>query len=118
MPADGDGPYIFIQQGLPSVEQELPNWQPTRLSVIDRFWEQLHAFGRTSRYRATVPSAPQYGTVARILAHVGYNPRVPVAWEWVPTGGYDRDEIVALVEGGLAQDDDIIQQWFDAKEVL
>jgi hypothetical protein len=37
---------------------------------------------------------------------------------WERVGNYDPDAMVAVVERGLVNDDDIIQQWFDKSDVL
>ena len=54
----------------------------------------------------------------RLLAHTIYNPSVTVAAEWRKIGERKTTDIVGLVEEGLQSDDDIIQQWFDATEVI
>jgi hypothetical protein len=86
--------------------------------VIGRFWEQTCAFDQDCEYRVSVNNPPSYGWVAKILAHTIYNPADPVACEWMVHGKYDPKTIFALVEAGLKDDDDIIQQWFDGEQVM
>src|SRR5687767_61856 len=54
----------------------------------------------------------------RFLAHVIYSPKTGVMRRWEPAGTYVLTDIVAEVERGLETDDDIIQQWFGADDVL
>ena len=54
----------------------------------------------------------------RVLAHTVYNPKTDVICSWEASGPCELSDIVAEVERGLRSDDDIIQQWFDADEVL
>ena len=41
-----------------------------------------------------------------------------MAAKWRKIGKMNTNDIIALVEEGLQRDDDIIQQWFDATEVI
>ncbi len=111
-------PFIFIEDGIPRVTDELPRVRLYRLCVIDRSWEGAHAFDQDSQFRISVVDPPSYGPFAKFLAYTIYNPVVPDVGEWTVCGKYDPNSVLALVEAGLEDDDDIIQQWFDADEVM
>lgn len=110
--------YILVQHGCPDVVDELPAYHPNRLAVLARTWEHVHAFDDTSRYALTIDSEPTSTIWQRLLAHTFHNPSIAVAAEWRKTGERSTADIIALVEDGLKHDDDVIQQWFDATEVL
>jgi hypothetical protein len=83
-----------------------------------RTWEHVHGFSDSSRYAIAIDAAPTITIWQRLLAHTIYNPTVPVSAEWRAIGERKTSDILALVEQGLQSDDDIIQQWFDASEVM
>jgi hypothetical protein len=56
--------------------------------------------------------------VQRFLAHVIYNPTTGVTTRWEPAGSYALSDIIAEIERGLETDDDFIQQWFGAGDVI
>ena len=97
---------------------DLPAYHPNRLAVLGRTWEHVHAFDDTSRYAMMIDPEPTSTIWQRLLAHTIYNPSVTVAAEWRKVGERNTTDIIALVEDGLQRDDDIIQQWFDATEVI
>ena len=111
-------PFIVIEQGAPHIEDQLTIPRPNRLGVIRRFWEDMRAFDGHSEYRLSVSDVPNLGSVARFLAYTVYNPHVPLTCEWVVSGRYESKSILTLVGAGLEHDDDIIQQWFDANQVM
>jgi hypothetical protein len=111
-------PFIIIEHGAPRIADELPPFGANRLGVIGRFWEQTHAFDQACAYRVSVTDAPSYGWFTRLLTYTIYNPPVPLASQWTVSGKYDPSAILALVDAGLEQDDDIIQQWFEAEQVM
>lgn len=110
--------YIVIQHGCPHLADELPAYRPNRPAVMRRTWEHVHAFDEISRYAMVVDSEPTSTLWQRWLPHAIYNPTVSVAAKWCKVGERKTADIIALVEGGLQHDDDIIQQWFDAAEVM
>jgi hypothetical protein len=113
--------YIVVDFGAPHVADSLPNCAPrNRLAVIERTWEDVHAFDGQSRYRVDADHVPKFGTIARILAYSFYNPmlRVPVDANWTRCGQYQKSDLVSLVMKGLEHDDDSIQQWFGGDEVV
>lgn len=78
----------------------------------------MSAFDETSQYRLSVSDAPNYSPISRFLARTIYIPRVDLKCEWTFWGHYEKATIVELIGAGLKDDDDIIQQWFDADNVL
>ena len=103
---------------MPHVVNELWPIRPHRSDVLDRSWENEHAFDATWEYQPSVPDVPAIGGFAKMLARLIYNPRVGVTGEWKPVAKYDPAKVLALVEEGLKHDDDCIQQWFEAEEVM
>ena len=110
--------YIVVEQGSPHVTIELPRYRPNRLGVLNRFWERIDAFDENSHYRLSVGDVPSYGLLNRVLTRTLWSPKVELNTEWVRCGEYNKAVLVALVSAGLAHDDDIIQQWFGARDVL
>ena len=111
--------YIIVQYGCPNVADELPAYnRPNRLDVLGRTWEQIHAFSDSDRYSLLVDPEPVSTAWQRLLAHTFYNPSVAVSAKWVRVGDQQKQDIIALVEEGLRNDDDIIQQWFSAAEII
>jgi hypothetical protein len=111
-------PFIVIEEGAPRIEATLPAVRANRLGVMGRFWERLSAFDSGHEYRVAVANVPNYGWFAKALAYTVYNPVVPLTCEWTACGRYDPKAVLALIEAGLQRDDDIIQQWFDADQVM
>ena len=111
-------PFIVIEDGIPRVADELPPVRVYRYCLIRRSWEDSHAFNQDSEYRISVVDPPPIGPFAKFLAYTIYNPVVPDVGEWTVCGKYDPNAVLTFVEAGLEHDDDIIQQWFDADEVM
>jgi len=113
-------PRIFIvtEYGIPRVAEELKPYSPNRLAAMKASWSQCKAFDGTSRFEPKLKQELSFSTVQRLLAHTIYNPSAGVRVEWAITGVCTLAEIVAEVEKGLGEDDDIIQQWFGAGVVL
>ena len=107
-----------MEFGAPQVSKDLPVFRPNRLAVMARTWEHVHVFDSTSHYTASPREAPSLGLISRILAHTFYNPQMNLEFTWSRQSGYNQEDLVALVEAGLEQDDDLIQQWFGGDEVL
>jgi len=111
--------YIVTEFGTPSLSDSLDESDPlSRLAVMQRGWQHCFAFDIHQRYRCLPSHQPQLGKIQRFLAHVIYNPTTDVTTHWEPSGSYALSDIVAEVERGLETDDDGIQQWFGADEVL
>ena len=85
---------------------------------MERTWQYCSAFDTTQRYRPVPSGEPAIGFFQRLLAHLFYDPVTDIATRWEPAGTYVLSDIVAEVEKGLERDDDIIQQWFGADDVL
>lgn len=110
--------YIIVEYGAPHVVNELPSMRPNRLAVMARTWEQVHAFDERARYRIQPRSVPSYGMLTKVMAHTVFNPSEELDFDWQTVSDYRKDDVIRLVDEGLEHDDDIIQQWFDAAEVL
>lgn len=110
--------YVLVQHGCPRVVTDLPPYKPNRLAILRRDWEHCHGFSDTSRYAISMESEPPSTLLQRILAHTVFNPVVPVTAAWRPIGERRTADILALVEAGLRHDDDILQQFFEAADVM
>src|SRR5262245_45981820 len=111
--------FIATEFGTPYVSTSLERpGSLDRLSVMRRMWERCFAFDSQQRYRCVPSHIPKIGSVQKLLAHLIYNPMTSVTTHWEPAGGYSLSDIVAEVERGLQTDDDGIQQWFGADDVL
>jgi hypothetical protein len=111
--------YIVVEFGAPHAVDKLSEIvRMSRLAILSRTWEHAHAFDENTRYRWQVLDPPQIGWFSRFLTHSIYNPTVDVRSEWLPCGAYSSADLISLVTDGLAHDDDIIQQWFGAEEVI
>ena len=110
-------PFIVVQHGEPRVAEVLPDFQPNRLAVIAASWKEFHAFDRHSEYRQNIGDVPTFGKLAKLLARTVYNPRDNLEARWSVCGKYDEKRIAKLVDDGLTRDDDIIQQWYDARQI-
>lgn len=111
--------FIVTEFGVPHVADSLEASPPLhRLAVVGRTWLRCFAFDAHQRYCLLPSYEPRIGAVQRLLARVCYNPLTDVVTRWEPAGSYVLADIVAEVERGLQTDDDCIQQWFGADEVL
>jgi hypothetical protein len=111
--------YIVVQHGSPHVSDVLPSYDhPSRLAVLGRTWEHIHAFDDSSRYALVLDPVPPISAFQRLLASTIYNPSVSVAAQWKRVSDNRTADIISLIEEGLKRDDDIIQQWFGAPEVI
>jgi hypothetical protein len=111
--------FIVIHYGCPHVEDSLEhpvglNW----LAIIRRSWAHCFAFDAQQRYRSVPSREQKISWWQQLLARSFYNPVTDITRRWEPSGGYALAEIVALVEKGLETDDDVIQQWFGADDVM
>ena len=109
---------ICVWGGAPGVVEALPEMNPSRLGVLGKSWESVHAFSSAAEYAYHVANPPTFNRLQVLAAHTIYNPRVSVSGEWRAIGPYTRARVLELVKTGLQHDDDIIQQWFGADEVL
>ncbi len=109
---------ITITSGAPAIVRSFPEFKPTRLAVMKRFWMTEHLFSSTAEYRYQVDDAPSFNWLQVVGAHTIYDPTEQLAGAWREAGPYSKAKIVTLVEEGLAHDDDIIQQWFNGDEVM
>lgn len=112
------GQLITIECGAPRVSDDFPRMGANRLAVMTRTWEQVHVFDGDSHFTVQPREIPSFGLLTRLLAHTIYNPAVPLEFDWHRCSEYRQRDIIELVERGLQRDDDIIQQWFNADEVL
>lgn len=111
--------FITIEHGIPFVESSLSERGPmSRLALIKRTWTRSWAFDAQRRYRCVPSHEQEVSLLERMLAHTVYNPKTNVMCRWEANGPCDLSVIVAEVERGLESDDDCIQQWFDAEDVL
>ena len=111
-------PFILIEYGAPHVVEQLPAYKPNRLALMAQTGSHCNAFDAQVEYQQKVRNVPSFGLLSKVLAYTIYNPIVKVDAEWTVCGQYDPARIVALVNDGLQYDDDIIQQWFSADDVL
>ncbi len=110
--------YIVTDFGVPYVAKELRPFRPNRLAAIQATWAQCRAFDEKHWYEAVPNHVPKFSILQRLLAHTVYNPLAEIEVEWRIAGETSLPEIVAEVQKGLEWDDDGIQQWFGADEVL
>ena len=110
--------YIMIDYGCPSVSGSLPDLHTTRLGVMSRFWEHCIAFSAEAKYRIVPSDIPTFSMSARLLARIVYNPALDITFTWEECGKYSKEEVLDAVRRGLEKDDDNIQQWFDASQVI
>src|SRR5262245_57944484 len=110
--------YIVTEYGNPHVAAQLTTFQPDRLAAMKATWTHCKAFDATSRYQLQPRIVPTFSAWQRILAHTIYSPLTDIQLDWNVTGECSLAEIVSEVEKGLEKDDDIIQQWFGADDVL
>ena len=110
--------YVITEYGIPHVTEELKPFSPNRLAAMKATWLNCSAFDGVSRYEARPNRPPAFTSVQRFLAHTVYNPMTDIELEWHVVGDCDLSDILAEVEKGLETDGDIIQQWFDGKEVM
>src|SRR5436190_1392697 len=109
--------FIVTEFGIPHVADSLN--EPRRLSrlaLIKRSWQHCFAFDVHQRYKRIPTREPAIGLVQSLLAHLIYNPETDITARWEPSGSYALSDIITEVEKGLANDDDIIQQWFEADD--
>ncbi len=114
-------PFIFIYRGVPCVMDELPSWDRIcALSLLSHCWESAFAFDIERSYTVRVSDVPELGFWRKLLARTIYNPMssCEINGEWVPQGDCDLKQIVSLIRDGLEHDDDIIQQWFGADDII
>ncbi len=110
--------YVVVEHGVPHVARELRPFQPNRLAAMQATWLHCKAFDADSRYELKAHEEPSFSALQRILAHTFYNPSAGIQVEWRIVGESSLAGIVVEVEKGLKKDDDIIQQWFGADDVL
>lgn len=110
--------FIVTEYGVPHVTKELRAYRPDCLSAMKISWSHCKAFDAESRYEPKPNGMPSFSVLQRILAHTIYNPSSRIQVDWQVAGESSLAEIIAEVEKGLEKDDDIIQQWFGADDVL
>jgi hypothetical protein len=110
--------YIVFHDGVPQVSEEIPRFRPNRLGLLYRFWESTKVYGHDSVQVPLLKADIRFTALQKFLAHTIYNPRESVDFTWVNRGGYKLSAIIEDLRHGLEKDDDIIQQWFDADDVL
>jgi hypothetical protein len=111
--------FIVVEYGVPYADPSLCEGGPlNRLALMERSWMHCCAFDARQRYRGVPSHEPKVSLVERMLAHTVYNPKTDVTLRWEACGPCELPEIIAEVERGLESDDDFIQQWFGAEDVL
>ncbi len=110
--------FIVTQGGIPHVTQALEPLRPNTLGAVREAWKHSKAFDASTRYEARPPEGFRISPLKKFLAYTIYNPSLDLEIEWEPAGASGIDEIIAEVKDGLQHDDDIIQQWFGADDVL
>lgn len=110
--------FIVIQDGIPQVARELAPLRPNRLAAMKKCWERCNAFDANFRYEARPAHEIRLTSLQRFLARTIYNAPLGIEIGWEKTRPCSLSEIVAEIEESLERDDDVIQQWFGADEVL
>ena len=110
--------YIHIECGFPAVVDELPIMKPNRFGVMNRFWEREKAFSESAEFQYRVNEPPTFNSIQRLLAHLVFNPSEDLPGGWVEIGPFDKERVIEAIKQGLEVDDDIIQQWFGADDVI
>jgi hypothetical protein len=110
--------FVVTENGFPHVTEGLKPFRPNRLAVMGKAWSGSKAYDGNSRWQPKNLDLPSYNLFQRFLAHTFHNPKTDLEIPWEITGECTLTEIVSDVERGLEKDDDIIQQWFSADEVL
>ena len=110
--------FIVTAYGIPSITKELTPFYPNRLAAMGKSWSYCKAFDGLSRYEPRPERKPSFSIFQRFLANTFYNPPTGICVAWQVSGACTLKEIIEEVEKGLEKDDDIIQQWFSADEVL
>jgi hypothetical protein len=83
-----------------------------------KVWGESKAYDEESRWQPQSIELPSFNLFQRVLAHTFYNPKTDIEIPWEVSGESTLSEIVSDIERGLEKDDDIIQQWFGADDVL
>lgn len=110
--------FILVSCGAPLVVPNLnPVTEATRDAVRNEFWTEERAFSAEHEYALRVSNPPTFSRLQRVMSAF-HSPRVSVDSEWVKVGPYSKTRVVQLVDAGLKHDDDVIQQWFNADDVL
>jgi len=110
--------YVVTEYGIPHVTEELKPYRLNRLAAIKATWLNCRAFDGVSRYEARPNRPPSFTALQRFLAHTVHNPMTDIEVKWHVAGDCDLSDILTEVEKGLEKDDDIIQQWFGAEDVM
>jgi hypothetical protein len=110
--------YIVLEHGVPRVVDSLWPLEVDRLAVVKRVWEHCKAFSADSRYELVVTDVPQITPLQRMLAYTIYNPSVDLTATWTRVSDRLTSDFLDAVRAGLAQDDDVITQWFGSDEVM
>jgi len=110
--------FIITEFGIPHVAEFLTPLRPDRLAAMKSSWKHCKAFDGTARFEPVPDATPSFSALQRFLAHTVSNPPSGLIVNWRITGDCSLAEIIAEVEAGLEKDDDMIQQWFGADDVL
>ena len=110
--------FVVTENGFPHVTDRLKPFRPNRLAVMAKAWSESKAYDEKSRWRPQPIELPSFNRFQKFLAHTFYNPKTDIEIPWEADGESTLSEIVSDVERGLEKDDDIIQQWFGADDVL
>ena len=112
--------FVYVTHGVPLILKEKPrdNKQLRRREIATRTWENEHLFDAESHYQYAASNVPELTPFQGFLARTIYNPVVPLSGKWRRVGDFDASDLLTAVQVGLDHDDDIIQQWFDASDVL
>ena len=112
--------FVVLTHGLPYAVSEMPLSikKLRRHEIILRTWEDEFVFDSESQFRYVASVMPSISPFQRFLAKTIYNPVIPFTAELQRICDFRQDDLVAAVKKGLDRDDDIIQQWFEGKDVV
>jgi len=110
--------YIITEDGFPHVANELNPYSPNRLAAASATWNHCKAFDGEKKYEAVPEKQIKLTLFQKFLAHTIYNPSANISVGWKESGTCELKEIRDEIKKGLEADDDIIQQWFDAGDVI
>lgn len=110
--------FILTSFGVPDLAESLVPLQPDRKALIAKTWLRCKAFDENSRFEPIPEKAPEFSGLQRFLAHTIYNPEEKIEIHWRRTGDCQLSEIRSEIQEGLQHDDDLIQQWLSADDIV
>ena len=110
--------FILTSFGVPGLAESLLPLRPNRKAALAKTWLRCKAFDESSRFEPVPEKAPEFSGLQRFLTHTFYNPREKTEILWRRTGDCQLSEIRSEIREGLQHDDDVIQQWLGAKDII